>query len=185
MPCCRLNETCGTGLALSSFEADNISVMRLRSIRCLVIFVKYCGEGALRLFACKFDPVFMPIKSHLLGRYEPLGVDHQAVLVAHIDTSTACIMVLAQNFDTLITQCGFGPVDALPFGISIAFIVSVKTASATITSVTQAFTPHIMLLIGRFSSGLRNYPIGVFVDELREMTKVSGMRFTQQLRRHS
>nr|WP_321455413.1 hypothetical protein [uncultured Cohaesibacter sp.] len=56
-------------------------------------------------------------------------------------------MVLAQNFDTLITQCGFGPVDALPFGISIAFFVPVNTASATITGVTQAFTPHIMMLI--------------------------------------
>ena len=81
-------------------------------------------------------------------------------------------MVLAQNFDTLITQCGFGPVDALPFGISIAFFVLVNTASATITSVTQAFTTHIMLLIGRFRSASHIHIIVSFADELREFAKM-------------
>ncbi len=56
--------------------------------------------------------------------------------------------------------------------LRIAFFVAVNTASATITGVTQAFTPHIMMLIGWFRSASHIRIIDSFADELREFAKM-------------
>jgi len=100
--------------------------MRLRSIRCLVIVVKCCDDGALRLFAwqgrsCPHANPEPSIATIQTSRYR-IHFDHAELWKRTyqdlVDTPTAYITIFAENIEALITQCGFSSIDVFSFGAS-------------------------------------------------------------------